>query len=115
MEKTYYYPDPETPISIEGDYIRADWYNAGEGLCGDYNPEDPDDINLLRFDIYRKEDDKWKTVEDASYCTRVPADTEKEKLSELLLVIYKRYNEVLKDAPEASVKKLGEELSWIQP
>lgn len=65
--------DEETPVSIDNDKIRVDWYDAGEGLSGDYNPEDPDDIHLLRFDVYKKVGEDWEEVEDASYCTRMPS------------------------------------------
>ena len=108
-------PDPETPVSIENDLIKIDWYDAGEGLCGDYNPEDPDDIHLLRFDVYKKEDGEWTEVEDASYCTRMPYASDQELLVESLYIIFKNYYDVLKDDPDRSVKKLGEELSWICP
>lgn len=106
--------DPETPVSIQGDVVRADWYDAGEGLCGDYNPDNPHDIHLLRFDIYvRDYDDKWKEVEDASYCTRVAAAENRDVLAKALRYIYDRYDEVLSCDVETSVKKLGEHLSWI--
>ena len=109
------WPDEETPVSIENDIIRADWYDAGEGICGDYNPEDPDDIPLLRFDIYKKEGEDWVGVDDASYCTRMPATERLETLTRSLYIIFKEYNDVLKDDPDVSVKKLGEALSWISP
>ena len=109
-------PDPETPLSIVGPHIRVDWYEAGEGYFGDYNPDNPDDCELLRFDVYRREDEKsdiWEDVEDASYCTAVPVGTDTDKLKELLYVLYEEYADVLEDDPTASVKKLGEALSWI--
>ena len=109
------WPDDETPVSIENDVVRADWYDAGEGICGDYNPEDPDDIPLLRFDIYKKEGEDWVEVDDASYCTRMPVKENLEILTRSLYIIFKEYNNVLKDDPDASVKKLGESLSWISP
>ena len=109
------WPDDDTPVSIDNDIVRADWYDAGEGICGDYNPEDPDDIPLLRFDIYIKQGDDWEPVDDASYCTRMPVTERLEMLTRSLYVIFKEYNDVLKDDPEASVKKLGESLSWISP
>ena len=52
-------------------------------------------------------------MEDASYCTQDPADTDTGILEKLLRIIYKRYADVLEDDPTASVKKMGEELSWI--
>ena len=107
-------PDPETLVSIEGDTVRADWYDAYEGICGDYNPDNPDDIHLLRFDIYLNRDGQWEAVDDASYCTRVAYDTPVDTLVEKLYLIYRKYDDVFRSDPEASVKKLGERLSWIE-
>lgn len=106
-------PDEETPLSICDDVLRVDWYNAGEGTCGDYDPENPDDINLLRFDVYVKDGDEWVEVEDASYCTCMPTSASAAILQKALTAIFKRYRAVI-DGPEyPSVKKLGEELSYI--
>ena len=106
-----------TNIAIYNDVLRVEWYNAGEGLCGDFNPEDPEDENLLRFDVYCKYTDSedWVPVDDASYCTQVSADTSKNRLVELLTIIFNRYEDVIRDYINygTSVKKLGEELSWI--
>ena len=118
-------PDVECLVSIEDQELglRVEWSNIGEGICGDYDPADPEDVNLLRFDVYWAPDadndpDKpieWEEVEDASYCTQVPADTPVTELIRLLYIIFKRYADVIGDYPYASVKKLGEELSWIAP
>ncbi len=113
--------DEETPLSIQDDVLRVDWYNAGEGWNGDYDPEDEEDDNLLRFDVYVKTDDPswehtggWEEVEDASYCTQVPADTAPEVLKEKLMFIFKAYRDIIEDYLKgSSVKRLGEELSWI--
>jgi len=105
--------DCETPVSIIGEKVRADWYYAGEGWNGDYNPCDPEDERLLRFDIYMYEGGDWEPVDDASYCTCVKLETEKPKLVDLLTYIWREFNDVLYDDPDASVKKLGEALSWV--
>ena len=109
--------DAETPLSIQGPLLRFDWYNAGEGWYGDYDPDDPTDANLLRFDGYIKNDiGEWEELEDSSYCTRTRADTTMDWLKDLLHIIYKRYSDVVTEYPCCiSVKKLGEELSWISP
>lgn len=109
--------DSETPLSIQGPLIRVDWYNAGEGWWGDYDPDDPNDANLLRFDVYIKNEiGEWEEVEDASYCTRTRADTTMVWLKDLGSTIYKRYVNAIDSYPiEFSVKKIGEELSWISP
>ena len=114
METLQIRPDESTPMSLQNDWLRVDWYNADEGLCGDYDPDDPQDINILRFDVYRRGDDSaWEEVPDASYATQVPADTELDILERALRYIFKQYEDALKDDRYASVKKLGEGLSWI--
>ena len=117
------WPDAETPVSISDELVRIDWVNIGEGLCGDYNSEDPEDINILRFDVSYNpyyapctvsDSIDWEEVEDASYCTTVPSDTEISELVRLAYIIHKEYRAVMEDYPEASVKKLGERMSHIQ-
>jgi hypothetical protein len=104
----------DEPVTIEGDGVRAEWVNIGEGVCGDFNPDDPEDVNLLRFDIsYLTKDNQWEEVEDASYCTNISSDTSEEKLVKALYAIWKEYVAVISDYPYHSVKKLGERLSWI--
>ena len=112
-EKVIFNPDEETPVSIIGDVVRADWYRAGEGYWGDYNPNNPNDRELLRFDIYKNVNGEWEEVDDASYCTNVTADTDIDRLVTLLKTIYHEYDNVLSCDPDASVKNLGEALSWI--
>jgi hypothetical protein len=102
-------------MSIYDDVLRVDWVNLGEGLCGDYNSDDPNDVNLLRFDVYvKQENGEWETVDDASYCTNMPADASEVILERALRCIFDRYRDVI-DGPDIymSVKKLGEELSHI--
>ena len=90
-------------------------------MSGDYRPDDPHDINLLRFDVYVKADadtnaetvDGWAEVEDASYCTNMPATASEDVLEKALRCIFKRYRDVITGPDYPSVKKLGEELSHI--
>lgn len=103
-------------MSIENNLVKVEWYNADEGWSGDYDPDDPNDENLLRFDVYRRgPDGEWEEVEDASYCTQMPASTCKEVLQRALRMLLKEYTNALSSNPNCSVKKLGESLSWICP
>ena len=111
MAKVIRNRDCETPFSIEGSLVRVDWYRAGEGLYGDYNPDNPDDQELLRFDVYQRDGDQWVELEDASYCTMNAVDAEDKLLIQKLNIIYICYEEALQAG--SSVKKLGESLSWI--
>lgn len=121
---TVWNADIDTPLSIRDKILRVDWYNAGEGVCGDYNPNNPQDVNLLRFDVYIMEnteagndsddsDQNWRAVEDASYCTNMPANVSKEILEKSLKHIFSEYRAVIDQYPYSSLKKLGERLSWI--
>ena len=111
--------DAETIIRAENDKIRAELVNIGEGLSGDYDPEDPEDINLLRFDVYFKDptqSENWEAVDDASYCTNIPADASEEILEKAVTAIFDEYNNVAEHILSGgSVKKMGEQLSHISP
>ena len=118
MEHNYkfYGNNEEIVMEIWDDVIMAVWENIGEGFSGDYNEEDADDQNLLRFSVYIKDNDgEWEAIEDASYCTQNPYDTPEERLKSMLEIIFKEYRDVLDEyPPKYSVKKLGERLSWIR-
>lgn len=98
------------PELIE-DNVKVSWSECGEGYNGDYNPEDPDDVELLRFDVYRWDGIDWEPVDNASYCTGVPVNTPTERQTELLRVIL---DDVADDVRAGiSIKKKCEHLSWI--
>ena len=64
---------------------KGEWIDIGEGWSGDYNPDDPTDTPLLRFDVLEltkveglfsdSPELEWEVLDDASYCTQMPADT----------------------------------------
>jgi hypothetical protein len=106
--------------------VELEW--IGEGWCGDYDAEDPDDDPLLRFSVYgrqkalpedsglevlRDEDAEWVPFADASYCTQLPAtlpEAEQRKALEYLM------DEVYAPASAGHpIKKLCEGLSWTSP
>lgn len=107
--------EDELVMQLEKDNVRAEWVNIGEGVSGDYDPEDPNDIQLLRFEISIRDEEEWVEVDDSSYCTQMPADTPNKILERALQVILDEYVSALRAHPGASVKKLGERLSWISP
>lgn len=93
--------------------VKVEWVELGEGLCGDYDPNNPEDIEFLRFDVYVLRDNEWEWVNDASHCTRFPADATIQQRMRGLEILIKRFHEALHDDIDVSVKKLAEELSWI--
>ena len=97
------------------DNVKVEWKAIGEGLHGEYDPNDPDDMEVLRFYVSVLRDGQWEAKEDGSYCTEFPVSaSEEEKLAGLNLILNKYY-EALHDDIDVSVKKLGEKLSWISP
>jgi hypothetical protein len=93
--------------------VMVEWTDLGEGIQGDYNPDDPEDIPLYRFDVSvkRKGDKYWEPLDDGSYCTQVPIYTDKKTLKAGLEMIM---DEIFYDiVQEASPKRACERMSWI--
>ena len=106
--------DEETLLVAEDDVIKVEFLNIGEGYNGDYNPQDPDDEPLIRFDVSICEDGQWREVDDASYCTKLKVSEKLDVLEEKITAVFNRYRDVVDHIlAGGSVKKLGEELSWI--
>ena len=104
--------------------VKVTLTNIGEGLFGDYDENDPQDIPLLRFDVYKRYDgpytvadyeagrgEYWDAIEDASYCTNMRADAPfDEAISALVVIMNEVYFFVQQDLP---IKKTCERLSTI--
>jgi hypothetical protein len=105
----FYNNEYKLPSIIRGN-VRIDWVNLGEGNDGDYDPSDPDDVNLLRFDVFRFDGKEWEAIEDGSYCTLVPANTNHAVLREILSHFMDTiYDDV---SPHGKAKRVCESLSW---
>ena len=87
--------------------VTVELADIGEGLSGDYDPDDKDDIPLLRFTVLKDDE----PVEDASYCTQVPTDITPNEAAEILSAIYLEVAEPVMQG--LSIKKMCERLSWI--
>lgn len=105
-------------LTLEGAGWVVRWVNCGEGENGDYDPDDPNDTNYLRFDVYLKHE-KGYIVEpdfDASFCTRVPAFTNSKTLVlglyRILMVLIDQDN--MPDE-HREYKRSMERLSWMTP
>ena len=118
--------DGETLVTVDDGLIQVELANIGEGYNGDYNPDDPEDDELIRFYVHinanygkTKKDGSpkkpdWEDLEDSSCCTTVPCNTDVEKLINKAIKIHKRFRKEIDSYPaETSTKKLAEELSWI--
>ena len=91
--------------------VEVSFCSLGEGWDGDYDPEDPEDNDLLRFDVSRWDGESMVAVDDASYCTQVPTNTPQHTLVLLLdFILSQVYYGVVSGN---SIKRMCERLSWI--
>lgn len=88
----------DTVVEVVEDGIKAEWVNLYEGYEGDYDPDNSEDKNLLRFElsIWDDELENYTEVPDSSYCTSIPADTDLEILESFLkIIISETKNDIL--------------------
>ena len=85
------------------------WEYIGEGQCEYYNPDDPEDVPLLRFSCDEMIDGEWQQMDNASYCTGMPVQTPKRYLLIAAGIIYDAIN------TDGSYKKELEYLSHFCP
>ena len=91
--------------------VKIAWVDLGEGWHGDYNPDDPEDDELLRFDIYKATKHGWEALDDGSYCTRTPTSTPEDvQLRLLVYLLDALYTPVM----QGEYKRRAEEMSWIE-
>lgn len=108
----------EESITKAKDGVMVEIINIGEGVQGDYNENDPEDINLLRFDIYTNEshtsnanESGWESVD--SWCTMLPATMDNTKITRALNMLFDEFYNALKNDHTVSIRRLGDTLSWI--
>lgn len=90
--------------------VKITFVELGEGYNGEYNPNDPNDAELERFDIYLFEEGEWWMVVGDSYCTALEVCASDEiKQRALTYLMDTLYEPVLR----GDYKRLAEELSWI--
>ena len=100
-------------ILIDND-VRVSLHDeTSEGWGGDYDMEDPNDQLLLRFDVDYFANGDWQAVDNASYCTAIPANIEPEKAQKAVEVIMNEVGDSVRSG--TSIKKICEFLSWMSP
>lgn len=95
-------------VRVEGSEYAVVLDYIGEGEDGDYDPSDPDDQPLYRFEVQRLVDGEWEYVEDTSYCTQINADVSPERAQAAARYLLDRIE--VDGGPY--LKRLCEELSW---
>lgn len=98
--------------SLQQGEVIVELEHIGEGICGEYNPDDPEDMPLLRFTVFKLEEDGSKTqIENGSFCTIMPTETP-DHIQDLglKLIMEKVHGRVIAGQ---SIKRVSQELSWL--
>lgn len=93
--------------------VMVEWVELGEGWSGDYDPNDPEDDELLRFDVsYKFKGSRiYEDPGDCSYCTTFFAKSTPEERQLGLEYLMHHLEDV--DFENGYGKKVCERLSWI--
>lgn len=70
--------DFEVKLEADGHGWTLEWEWIGEGNCGDFNPDDPEDKQRLRATLWVD----GKRVSEGSYCTLATTSTPRKELEE---------------------------------
>lgn len=97
----------EKGMKLIRDNIIIKLEHIGEGYNGDYDEEDPNDVPLLRFTIFKD----GEQLNDGSYCTTLPINTPEDRQQEVLEEIMGMVFHPLKNGQ--SIKKICQTLSWV--
>jgi len=103
-------------MSLEKENVKVEWVDLGESsFGGEYDPDNPRDIAVLRFDVFTREDEKaeWEDPGNASYSTNMPVDTPEPILMQALKRILGEVFDVISSG--ISIKKTCSDLSFIEP
>lgn len=107
------------------DELTVEWAQLGEGLQGDYDPDNPEDVEVLRLDVIITEaaaeryrvfgepagDGQLFTPDGCSAATNVPADIDPREGRLLLARIGAvLHAEMVADRP---LRRAVERLSWV--
>lgn len=101
---------------LEHDNIRIEWVRLGEGYGGDYNPDDPEDEELLRFDLtVRDEDGEWPLEANESRCTLFPVNSDEVYLKGGLRWMLNRFLSREARHPMAGLRNAADLMSYVTP
>lgn len=93
--------------------IRVAWVCHGEGYNGEYDPRDPEDELLLRFDVAVKAEGIGDFVTVESRCTCFPASTPIKDKEAALDMLLDHFHHAYTSHPGHSLRSLADRLSYI--
>jgi hypothetical protein len=102
---------------VDSDYLKKgrvviEWVELGEGFSGDYDPDDPNDEELLRFDAYINNHEWEDDYPTYSYCTYFPVSATPEQRRAGLEYLMEHLYEPM--SKREWCRSEAERLSWIE-
>lgn len=93
--------------------VRVAWVCLGEGYNGEYDPKNPEDELLLRFDVAVRNEDicNFVTVESRCTCFAAKAPTKDQEAA--LDILLDRFYNAYTTEPQPCMSTLADELSYI--
>lgn len=104
---------------MENEYARVSLEYIGEGWSGEYNPDDEDDVPLLRLDLLAYKgyqgfsdevDEKWVYPWDGSICTSLHATAPLEEQQAFLASALEFLSDIIQ--ANGSVRKAMDSITW---
>ena len=93
--------------------VRVAWVCLGEGYNGDYDPKNPEDELLLRFDVAVKDEDIGDFVTTESRCTCFAANAPAKDKEAALDVLLDHFHHAYTNHPRHYMSSLADNLSYI--
>ena len=93
--------------------VRVAWVCLGEGYNGDFDPKNPEDELLLRFDVSVKGEDIGAFVTTESRCTCFAEKASTQDKEAALEILLDRFYDAYTAEPRRCLSTLADELSYI--
>ena len=93
--------------------VRVAWVCLGEGYNGEYDPKNPEDELLLRFDVAVKDEDIGDFVTTESRCTCFAAKAPTKDKEAALDVLRDHFHNAYTSLPRHCMSSLADKLSYI--
>ena len=93
--------------------VRVAWVCLGEGYNGEYDPKNPEDELLLRFDVAVKDEDMGDFVTTESRCTCFAANAPTKDKKAALDVLLDHFHNAYTSQPRRCMSSLADRLSYI--
>ncbi len=100
-------------LAREKGSVRVTWSCLGEGYNGEYDPTNPEDELLLRFELLLKDETggEWKSAESRRTCFADNAPIQAKEAA--LDILLNRFYDAYANHPAYDLSALADELSYI--